>query len=373
MLVSLAVALFASALICSAVLSIVLRRVAPRLGLVDRPGRRKIHHEPMPLGGGIAIFGTTAGIIVAALVFAIVQAAGGVSSWLPGVLRSQLPLAAGRAPVAFYVLAGGAVIFALGLIDDVRGLPPWVRIAVQGAVAAALYFLSEDLRLTGFAEWPVLPFVYTVLWIVGLTNAFNLLDNMDGLSAGVGVIVSLVFTVVAVLTEQYFMAATLLVFGGALLGFLGLNFPPASLFMGDAGSMFVGYMLSVVTILFTFFVPGEDLSPVPALLTPIVVMAVPLYDTISVVLIRLGEGRPIMSGDKRHFSHRLVDLGMTPRAAVLTIYLVTLCTGLLAPLLLLVSAALSWLVLVDVGLMLVLVWLLEHAGRVGRTREREPL
>ncbi len=368
MLISFAVALFASAVICSAVLSIVVRRLAVRVGLIDRPARRKMHAEPTPLGGGIAIFATTAGIICAALLFAIIQNAVGISSRLPGLLHNQIPLAVARAPVAFYVLAGGAVIFVLGLVDDIRGLRPWQRLVVQAGVAAALYFASEDLRLTAFAEWPVLPFCYTVLWIVGLTNAFNLLDNMDGLSAGVAMIVSLVLIVIAVMTEQYFMAATLLVFGGALLGFLSLNFPPASLFMGDAGSMFIGYMLGVSTILFTYFVPGEGISPVSALLTPVVAMAVPLYDTISVILIRLGERRPIMVADKSHFSHRLVDLGMTPRSAVLTIYLFTLATGLLAPLLLKVRPALSWLVLADVALLLFLVWLIEHAGRIGRTQ-----
>jgi len=371
MLITLGVILFVAAFVCSALLSRILRGVARRVGFVDRPGARKIHLEPVALGGGVALFATTTAIAVGGVAFALLQNRTGFISGLPRVLQDHIPLIVDRAPLALYVFAGGAVMFALGLLDDAFQLSPVIRLAVQVGVAATLYAVSEELRLTAFAGSATLSFFYTVFWVVGITNAFNLLDNMDGLSAGVALIASFAFLVVAVMTQQYFLAAVLLVFAGSLVGFLLLNFPPASLFMGDAGSMFVGYMLGVLTILFTFYTPGRGLNPVSALLTPLVILAVPLYDTISVVIIRLAAGKSIVSGDKNHFSHRLVTLGMTRRAAVMTIYLVTLCTGLLAPLLMRVSPGLSLLVFANVAVMLVLVWLLEHAGRRGRTQQED--
>ena len=369
MLTALGSILFASALACSLVLCWVTRRVARRVDFVDRPGARKIHDAPVALGGGIALFLTTAGIVVAGVLFAVVHERIGAMPWLPQVLRDHMPLIVRRAYLALYLFAGAGVIFALGFLDDVWQLSPWTRLAVQVLIAALLCVSSDELRLTAFVTSRGVSFVYTVVWVVGITNAFNLLDNMDGLSAGVALIASFAFLVVAIMTQQYFLAAILLVFAGALIGFLAFNFPPASLFMGDAGSMFVGYTLGVLTILFTFYTPGHTVHPVSALLTPLVIMAVPLYDTISVVVIRLAAGKPIMSGDRNHFSHRLVALGMGKRAAVLTIYLVTLCTGLLAPLLLRLGPGLSFLVLANVAVMLVLIWLLEHVARRGRNNQ----
>ena len=368
MLVVLGAILLASAFICSALLCWAIRSAARRVRFVDRPGAGKIHSESVALGGGIALFLTTAGIVGAGVVFALIQR-GDVMTWPPRVIQDHIPRILARASLVLYILAGGAVMFVLGFLDDVRQLSPWTRLAVQTLVAALLCVSSDELRVTAFVAHKGVSFIYTILWVVGITNAFNLLDNMDGLSAGVAAIASLLFIVVAVITQQYFLAAMLLVFLGALLGFLVFNFPPASLFMGDAGSMFIGYLLAMLTILFTFYVPNRGYNPFSALLVPVVILAVPIYDTISVVVIRLAQGKPIFGGDKNHFSHRLVALGMSKRAAVLTIYLVTLCTGLLAPLLLRLETAMSLLVFANVAMMLALIWLLEHVGRRGRNNQ----
>ncbi len=164
-----------------------------------------------------------------------------------------------------------------------------------------------------------------MLWIVGLTNAFNFLDNMDALSASVGLIASLLFVGAQVAVGSLFVPALLLVLSGALAGFLVHNRPPARLFMGDAGSNFLGFLLGTLTVTGTF--TRQGFSPF-GVLAPLLVMAVPLYDTTSVILIRLREGRSPFQADRRHFSHRLVDRGLTPGRAVATIDLVTLAAGL---------------------------------------------
>lgn len=366
MLVLIGAVLLVLAFVSSTFLSWLVRGVARRLDFVDRPAARKIHAQPVALGGGVAVFLATGTIVAAGVALALLWDRSGCPAWLPRVVQDHVSAIVARSGLVFYVLGGGAVLFLLGLIDDIWQLSPWTRLAVQALVASLLCFASDKLRVTAFVGVKWVTFVYTVAWIVGITNAFNLLDNMDGLSGGVAVIASSVFLVVALLTQQYFLAAMLLVFAGSLLGFLLFNFPPGTLFMGDAGSMFVGYLLSVLTILFTFYMPGRNQNPVGAVLMPLVILAVPIYDTISVVVIRLAAGKPIFGADKNHFSHRLVMLGMGRRAAVLTIYLVTLCTGLLAPLLLRLDNVMSLVVLANLAVMLALIWLLEHTGRRGQ-------
>ena len=182
-------------------------------------------------------------------------------------------------------------------------------------------------RLSLFLDMPWLTGTLTVIWIVGLVNSFNMLDNMDGLSAGVAAIAAAIFAAVMLTTPrpdnnqpQLFVAALLLIIVGSLLGFLWHNRPPARLFMGDAGSYLVGYLLATATLTGTF--AGGSL-PKHAILAPLCVLAVPLYDTVSVVLIRLRAGRSPVVGDKSHFSHRLVERGLSKPQAVLTIYLAT--------------------------------------------------
>jgi UDP-GlcNAc:undecaprenyl-phosphate GlcNAc-1-phosphate transferase len=263
------------------------------------------------------------------------------------------------------LLAGGTVLMLLGLADDRRGLDWRLRLAVQTAVAVALVCLGW--RLSLFLDVPWLTGALSVLWIVGLVNSFNMLDNMDGLSAGVAAIAAAMLAVVMLTTPrpdnnqpQLFVAGLLLVIVGSLLGFLWHNRPPARLFMGDAGSYLVGYLLAVATLTATF--AGGHL-PKHAILAPLCVLAVPLYDTASVVWIRLRSGRSPFVGDKSHFSHRLVELGMTRPQAVLTIYLTTATCGLGALLLHQVDAAGAVVVLLLVACILLIVAILETVGR----------
>ncbi len=212
-----------------------------------------------------------------------------------------------------------------GLVDDIKNLDWRPRLALQVGCAAILAFTGIRITLFGPIASPLIGGPLTVLWIVGMTNAFNMLDNMDGLAASVGLIAALLFCAAQVAVGDRFVPAVLLVLAGALAGFLVHNWAPARLFMGDAGSNFLGFLLGTLTVVGTF--TRQDYSSC-SVLAPLLVMAVPLYDMTSVILIRLREGRSPFKADRRHFSHRLVARGLTPPQAVLTIDLVTLAGGL---------------------------------------------
>ena len=222
----------------------------------------------------------------------------------------------------------------MGLIDDIRNLPWQPRLAIQVLVAIGLTFAG--VRATVFVEWPWVGYLVSVLWILCLVNSFNFLDNMDGLSAGIGLIASLMFAAIlltALSEPRWLVASVLLILAGSLAGFLWWNWSPASIFMGDTGSYFIGLILATMTILGTFYegsstsVGGASSVGRHVILAPLCVLAVPLYDIISVMLIRLKQKRSPFQPDKSHFSHRLVELGLKPRSAVLTVHLATLTTG----------------------------------------------
>jgi UDP-GlcNAc:undecaprenyl-phosphate GlcNAc-1-phosphate transferase len=229
-------------------------------------------------------------------------------------------------------------------------------------------------RMSLFIDAPLLTGLLSVVWIVGLVNSFNMLDNMDGLSAGVAAIAASILAAVMLLGPnpkdpaaggaQLFVGGFLLVLVGSLLGFLWHNRPPARLFMGDAGSYLIGYLLAIGTLTATF--AGQSV-PRHAILAPLCILAVPIYDTATVIWIRLRQGRSPFVGDKSHFSHRLVELGMTKTQAVLTIYLATATCGLGAFLLHEVRDEVgAGVILLLVACTLVLVGILETAGRRGK-------
>jgi len=317
-----AIALTLAAFAVGTALTALARRVAPRVGLVDRPGGRKAHKAPTPMGGGVAIWATT-GLILALGAVAL--------SLFRSSLPPELAVHAGglwsKGPRLLLLFGLATVVMAMGLADDRVGLGWRVRLAVQTGLAVAVVMAGVRVTLFWPVDHPVLAGAITVVWIVGLTNSFNFLDNMDGLAAGVGLIAALLFAAAQAIVGSLFVPAVLLVMVGALAGFLVFNRHPASIFMGDAGSNFLGFMLGTLTVAGTFARPGEGSSPF-GVLSPLLVMAVPLYDTTSVVLIRLREGRSPFQADRRHFSHRLVDRGLTPPLAVRTIELVTLAGGL---------------------------------------------
>jgi UDP-GlcNAc:undecaprenyl-phosphate/decaprenyl-phosphate GlcNAc-1-phosphate transferase len=292
---------------------------APAFGLVDRPGGRKKHGKVTPLGGGVAIWLATALVLLAGALL-VASGGGGLPSELAvhlGGLKQRLGLLG-----LVFGLATGIMI--LGLCDDRFGLTWRVRFAAQTLAAGIL--VSMGTRITLFPPFSnvYLTGFLTVLWIVGLTNAFNFLDNMDALAASVGLIVAVLFAAAQLAVGSLFVPAVLLCLAGALAGFLVHNHSPARLFMGDAGSNFLGFLLGSLTVAGTFYREGYSRFSV---LSPLVVMAIPLYDMISVIFIRLREGRSPFQPDRRHFSHRLVELGFSGPMAVATIDLTTLASG----------------------------------------------
>jgi UDP-GlcNAc:undecaprenyl-phosphate/decaprenyl-phosphate GlcNAc-1-phosphate transferase len=333
------------------------RQWARRTGFVDQPAGHKAHAKPVALGGGIAILAGVALPIIAGAVAVPWLNRSGPPDWLPTILQTHLPGMADRIPLLLAVLGCTVVLHIVGLIDDHRPLGPRPKFAVQLAVALVTSWFM-GVRVAEFLPAP-LSVALTVLWIVFITNAFNFLDNMDGLSSGVAAIAAAIFAMTAIAAGQIFVPTLAWLLVGSLLGFLIFNFSPASVFMGDAGSLVIGYLLSVITILTTYYDPSLELTPL-GVIVPLVVLAVPLYDVVSVVVHRLRLGESPFRGDRRHFSHRLVNRGLSPRGAVLTIYLATAATGLPAIVLPRVDWPAAILLLIQCLCVVTMIAILEH-------------
>jgi UDP-GlcNAc:undecaprenyl-phosphate GlcNAc-1-phosphate transferase len=330
------------------------RSAACKLGHLDRPGERKRHPTPMPMGGGVAIFWAVAVPLAAAT---------GVSRGdgaLPGEISHQLvrELSAG-APTVSVLLLCALVLHLGGLWDDHRGLSPGAKLAVQLLASAPLvvWFGARVLP-----EWldPISGSLLGLLWLLATTNAFNFLDGADGLAGTVGALCGLMFVVAALLSGQALSALLLSLLTGALLGFLCFNFPPATLFMGDGGSMTVGFLLGFGSLRMTYFDPGAA-QPAPwwAVFTPVVILAIPLYDLVGVVGIRLRQGRNPLEGDDQHFLHRLARRGLGPWRVVAVVGSCTLATGLGGVLLGRLEGWQAFLVLLQAAMVVAVLVLLE--------------
>ena len=345
------------------------RANAARWGLIDLPGERKVHVTPTPRGGGLAIWlGVVGTFAVGHLVLLLVQTNTGLKSQLPDFIQPHLDGIAAQSPKLWVLLAAGTLLALLGLLDDRGGLSWQLRLLVEFAVAGICVWLIPNLQLTAFIDAPLITGSLSVLWIVALINSFNMLDNMDGLSAGVAAIAASMLAAVMLLAPdpetqqpQLFVAGLLLVLVGGLLGFLWHNRPPAKIFMGDSGAYFVGFMIAAATLLASY--TGYQGERRHAILAPLCVMAVPLYDMATVILIRLRAGRSPFEADKNHLSHRLTDLGLTKGQAVLTIYLLTATCGIGALLLHRVDTIGAVLIMLLIGCVLSLVAILETSAR----------
>ncbi|MDB5301006.1 MAG: putative undecaprenyl-phosphate N-acetylglucosaminyl 1-phosphate transferase [Phycisphaerales bacterium] len=319
--------------------TLAMKRIAPKIGFVDKPGGRKIHANPKPLGGGVAIFLGFALPVLAGLLIVHFRPAPSVAlSSSPGHVSPIPAYWSGirdRTPVALEMIAAALLMHVLGLFDDRKALGPYFKLFVQLSIITGLVLLNPEIRALTFLNrpgWYGLPsIVVTVLWIGAITNAFNFLDNMDGLSAGVAAVCTAAFMVAALSIQQWFVAASLALLLGSLLGFLCFNFAPASIFMGDSGSLLIGLLLGSLTVRTTYLQPGEKLGAGwYSILAPVIVLAVPLYDLVVVSTIRLLRGKSPFVGDTNHFSHRLVARGMSRRTAVLCLYLISAATAIAA-------------------------------------------
>ena len=293
---------FVAAAVVALVLTPLAIRVAVRLGLLDQPGERKAHEVPTPYLGGLAL---VVGFAIAV-----------------GVAAVLVPGAAGGIVDLGLILGLGVLLAVVGLIDDLRGLSVALRLGSQLAVALVLWAGGNRVGVTG-VEW--LDLALTLLWVVGIANAMNLLDNMDGLSAGIAAVAALWFGLIGALNGQVLVASLAFGLAGCSLGFLRHNRPPARIYMGDAGSLFLGLMLATIGIRLDL-----PVHPVSAALIPILVLTVPVLDTTLVVAARLRHGISPFRGGRDHTSHRLVQVGLPVPVAVLLIAIAGLAHGWVA-------------------------------------------
>jgi UDP-GlcNAc:undecaprenyl-phosphate GlcNAc-1-phosphate transferase len=277
-------------------------RFAVRRDVLDHPGAIKAQTSPVPYLGGAAIVGGFALVILAA-----------------AVIR---PPTSGLDELVV-IIGLGVVLAAVGLIDDLRGLSPWLRLALE--VAAGVVVWATPAAAEVFTN-DVLNLVVTVVWIVGITNAFNLLDNMDGLSAGVAAVSALFIFLLALDNGQFLVATLAIALMGCAIGFLRSNFHPARIYMGDAGALFIGFMLAVLALKLRFPDAPRELG----LGVPIVLLGVPMFDTALVTMNRLRHHRSPLSGGRDHVSHRMVFVGIPVPATVTLIYGFAVSLGTLA-------------------------------------------
>jgi len=273
------------------------RAFANRHGFVAAPRKDRWHQKPTALMGGIAIY--------------LAFVAGYFIYFSPST--KTLP-----------ILIAGTLLFVTGLIDDLVQFKPYIKLVMQLVAAAITVYAGLRLRLTE-AQW--LNDFITIFWLVGLTNAVNLLDNMDGLAGGISLIAAVFLGITFLLNGQSNEAMLTLLLAGAILGFLAFNFNPASIFMGDCGSMFLGYTLGGMALLSNL---GYTRNLASVFLTPVLILMIPIFDTCLVTIARKRSGRPVSQGGRDHTSHRLVALGMSERRAVQVLYLLAAVSGGLA-------------------------------------------
>ncbi len=317
------------------------RRWCLRVGLVDEPGHRKLHDQPIPLAGGFAVM---SGLLLPTVLFALLLFAraqigdprGSLPAPLPGAghhrtLSSLDPTSAyllryglnRRALELAGILTGALGMLVVGWVDDKFELRPGVKFAGQFLIAALV--AACGVRITLFVPSQLFHYAITILWMLTVINAFNFMDNMNGLCTGLGAIGAWYFAVIAAADVQYLVALIAFMTFGALLGFLPYNFPRAQAFLGDAGSHLVGYLLAVLAILPHFYTSRHQHRW--AVLMPLLVLGVPLLDMVWVVILRWRKGQAFYIGDTNHLSHRLVRLGCSRTQAVLVVWLMAAAMG----------------------------------------------
>jgi UDP-GlcNAc:undecaprenyl-phosphate/decaprenyl-phosphate GlcNAc-1-phosphate transferase len=354
---------FAQALILSLVLTPLARRLGERSGLLDHPGHRKVHTAVTPRSGGLAIYSAFAGTLVCDVVLFWLLVRGDLGGPRLAPYRANLGIVLPRIAA---ILAGLTFLFLVGLADDRKGLGPWTKLGAQ--ILSVVPLLMAGIRIDAFLQSAMPPFLawvggamLTAGWVVLLTNSLNFLDNMDGLTAGIGFVISLVLAGFATVNGDVFMTASYLALAGAVLGFLKYNWSPASLFMGDSGSLTIGYALAALTINARYY--GADSPTALPVLIPLIVIGVPIFDTASVLFIRWRRGAPLMQGDTNHLSHRLVALGFTKPQAVTFICLLTCVIALMALPLRYLPAKAALLHVAGIGALFVLVFIMERVAR----------
>ena len=288
------------AFVASLVLTPTFRELFNRLKVVDRPDNvRKLHSRPIPRVGGIPI------AIAYLLAF-------GLLFLFPG----QTELLGEHNAIARKLLPAAGIIFLTGILDDLVGLKPWQKLLGQVSAAVWVYWLGVRISLIAYhqpAEWWSLPL--TLIWLIACTNAFNLIDGLDGLAAGIGFLTTITIVLASILNHNHSLATATVPLAGAILGFLCYNFNPASIFLGDSGSLLIGFLLGCYAIIWS-----QKSVTILGMTAPLMAFAVPMADVALAVVRRYLRRQPIFSGDRGHIHHRLLARGLTPRAVALVLY-----------------------------------------------------
>jgi UDP-GlcNAc:undecaprenyl-phosphate/decaprenyl-phosphate GlcNAc-1-phosphate transferase len=325
--------------ITSIVMTPIVKKTAFIVGATDRPNQRKVHQSVMPRLGGLAIY----------------------ISFLLGfyILKPSTPVA--NTPA---IILGGAIIVLIGFFDDIFELSAKIKLAGQLAAAFVVVFLGDlqvdfiNLPFGGRIDFGYLSIPFTIVWIVGITNAINLIDGLDGLAAGVSSIALITMAGMAYLTGNLYVVAVSLILLASTLGFLIYNFHPAKIFMGDTGALFLGFMISVLSLL------GYKNVTFISLIVPIIILGVPISDTFFAILRRIINRQPLSAPDKSHLHHCMLRLGFTHRQTVLLIYSMSMFFGLAA---VIYSQAKFWGSFMLIGVLLIIIeYVAEKVGLVGK-------
>ncbi|TCD45589.1 undecaprenyl/decaprenyl-phosphate alpha-N-acetylglucosaminyl 1-phosphate transferase [Streptococcus sp. X16XC17] len=344
-----------STLVIAALVTPLVRFLSFRIGAVDNPNARRINKIPMPTAGGLAIF----------FAFAI------SSLWILPAIVTRISFHGTYLNYIFPIVLAGGIIILTGLLDDIKELRPMPKMMGM-LLAASIIWIFTDFRfddfkipfggpLVHFAPW--LSFCLTVLWIVAITNAVNLIDGLDGLVCGVSIISLMTMGIVSYFflpDSSIFLTLTIFVLVAAIAGFLPYNYNPAIIYLGDTGALFIGFMIGVLSL------QGLKNSTAVAVVTPMIILGVPLTDTVVAIVRRTLSGQKFYEADRMHLHHRLLSLGLTHRGTVLVIYAISFVFSLIS-LLLNVSSRLGGIFLM-IGLILGVLILSELVGIFGENR-----
>ncbi|OGV51449.1 MAG: hypothetical protein A2017_13270, partial [Lentisphaerae bacterium GWF2_44_16] len=335
-------------------------------GFLDIPDKQahKKHAKAIPLLGGLAVFlswAITIGFGYFAVRFLDISAfAPTVSSNLPGIITVSNKI--------FFICAAAFLSLVLGLYDDRCNMRALTKLGGQFLIAAIAVSFG-GVRITLFFNEPVITWCVTVFWFLLVINSINFFDNMDGLATGVAAIALCFFTIVAGINQQYFVAAMSAAGAGAAIGFWFYNHSPASIFLGDAGSHLLGYILAVASASVTYYHSDVSTTHFPVLI-PVFILAIPLFDTAAVVMIRLYNRKPVYIGDHNHISHRFVSMGMSRKKAVFLIHLLVLIIGLSVLPLLWGDERSAVVSIVQAATLLVFVSVLQYSSISGKAKSR---
>jgi UDP-GlcNAc:undecaprenyl-phosphate/decaprenyl-phosphate GlcNAc-1-phosphate transferase len=317
----------------SLILTPLVRKFAIYIKAIDIPkDNRRVHEKPIPLLGGLAMY---ASFVVTLFIKS------GTYTW------SELG-----------IVAGATIIVIGGFLDDKYDLKPWQKLLFQISAAICLWGFGIQILLvtnpfnSANTYFNVLKFSLplTIIWVVGITNALNLIDGLDGLAAGVALISSITILIIAIMNGRIEAAVFTCILSGSILGFLPYNFNPASIFMGDTGAQLLGFLLAAISI------EGAIKSAAAfAIAVPILALGLPIYDTLFAVIRRKINGKPIMQADKGHLHHRLLDMGLSQREAVIIMYLISAILGSFAIIAMQVSSQKAYFILTGIMVLIIFI------------------